>query len=280
MFFIKNTPIWLLNEAAGGSFSPSDISNMTLWIDATQETGFSNNDPVGTLSDFSGNNNNSSAQTGSNRCTYNTNVVNSKPGFSFDETNSQHYDFSTGIVATGTTDWTLYAVHIRETNASDMTLFNWGDYSTNLAAAHLNVRNNFHRYQLRYTNGSGGYVGSSSSYINQTGDNRTNDPGEVALVVFRYDNTAGRLYVDTRAWDASTGAATSASPGNVNAEVTFTDTAVLTDQNVRIGSIWDGTTASDYFGGNLLELGYHKGTAYTESNTTDLITYVEDKWTP
>jgi hypothetical protein len=59
--------------------------NWTAWLAADQES-FANNDPVGTASDWSGNNNDATQATGGNKPLFKTNVINSLPAFYFDGT--------------------------------------------------------------------------------------------------------------------------------------------------------------------------------------------------
>jgi hypothetical protein len=71
-----------LTDAAGGAPDP----DLALWLAAWKETGFSNNDAMGTLTDFSGNARHFTQATGGNKPLYKTGVLNSQPGFYFDGT--------------------------------------------------------------------------------------------------------------------------------------------------------------------------------------------------
>lgn len=68
--------------AAG--FNPADLAPMDLWLDASQETGLVNGDPVPTLTDFSGNARNATQATAAKQPTYQTGVQNGRAVFRFD----------------------------------------------------------------------------------------------------------------------------------------------------------------------------------------------------
>lgn len=81
---------------AGSSDSVSsvtaDLTNTfglapALWLAPWQETGFADNDAVGTLSDFSGNARHFTQATAANKPTFKTNILNSKPAVRFDGSN-------------------------------------------------------------------------------------------------------------------------------------------------------------------------------------------------
>ena len=62
------------------------VSNLMLWLDASQITGLSDGDPVTTWTDMSGNSRNATQGTASLKPTYRTSVVNGQPGVRFDGT--------------------------------------------------------------------------------------------------------------------------------------------------------------------------------------------------
>lgn len=70
----------LLSWIAGKQ--PSDISNLSFWFDANQES-YANNDAVGTVHDFA-NGNDATQSTPSAKPTFKTGTINSLPVFSFD----------------------------------------------------------------------------------------------------------------------------------------------------------------------------------------------------
>jgi hypothetical protein len=70
----------------GGAFSPSDITGLQLWLKADAITGLSNNDPVTTWGDESGNNRDATQSTSGAKPLYKTGIQNSLPGVLFDGT--------------------------------------------------------------------------------------------------------------------------------------------------------------------------------------------------
>lgn len=94
----------LVNEisAQTGPAGVGNSSNNIVWLDASQ-MGLTNNDPVSTWSDISGNGNNVSQGTSSFRPTYLTNQLNSLPVVSFDGTNDRlefGSNITTGAIST------------------------------------------------------------------------------------------------------------------------------------------------------------------------------------
>lgn len=92
-------------RVAGGSFSPGDLSPL-VWIDTSQFAGLSDNDPISTATDASGNGNNFT-QTGGARPTYKENITNSLPAMLFVHSSSQFLTRNT-ISATAATWWIVY----------------------------------------------------------------------------------------------------------------------------------------------------------------------------
>jgi hypothetical protein len=71
-------------------FSPSSLTNLALWLDATQITGYSNNQALTTWVDASPNTRSNAAV---NSPTYQTNILNSQPVVRFNGGLSQYFDF-------------------------------------------------------------------------------------------------------------------------------------------------------------------------------------------
>lgn len=67
----------------GGAFSPLSVSGCVYWADASQQTGYVDNDLVNSVTDFSGGGHTGTAA-GSARPTYKTGIMNSLPVFRFD----------------------------------------------------------------------------------------------------------------------------------------------------------------------------------------------------
>lgn len=68
---------------SGSTFSPSDISGLKIWLKADSLV-LSNNDPVTTWADSSGNSNDVTQGSAGAKPTYKTNIHNGKPSLSFD----------------------------------------------------------------------------------------------------------------------------------------------------------------------------------------------------
>jgi hypothetical protein len=91
------TPRWLhWPTSAASAWSPSDLADLFAWYKADAITGLTNNDPVSTWSDSSGNGYDVTAS-GSDRPTYKTNTLNSMPVVEF---NATHW-----LAASTAADW-------------------------------------------------------------------------------------------------------------------------------------------------------------------------------
>lgn len=66
------------NGAVSSAFNLLQLPGIFLWLDPTQQTGYNNNDLVGSLTDFT-NHGNTATSSGGNRPTFKTNVQNGKP---------------------------------------------------------------------------------------------------------------------------------------------------------------------------------------------------------
>lgn len=71
---------------SGSSFVPTKIGNLSFWLDASQ-LALSNNDPVGTWADVSGNGRDFTQATSGNRPTFKTGIQNGQSAVQFDGTN-------------------------------------------------------------------------------------------------------------------------------------------------------------------------------------------------
>lgn len=90
-FSLAQTPMSKLirKKASSAVFKPTDIAGCVLWVAADSIVGLSNGDPVSTWADLSGNGYNFT-QTGGQRPTYNTGVLNGKPVLTFVSANTQY----------------------------------------------------------------------------------------------------------------------------------------------------------------------------------------------
>lgn len=80
--------------------TPTSIAGCAYWFDANQITGVLNNNPLPTMTDFSGFNRHFTQATSSFRGTYKTSRINGKPAITFDHLQSQRYagpNFMTGF---------------------------------------------------------------------------------------------------------------------------------------------------------------------------------------
>lgn len=82
----------------GSDFSPTQISDLVAWFDASQITGLNDDDPVSTWEDSSGNGNDVT-EAGANRPLYKVNIVNGLPVVRFDGSNDRLNNASFSIPA-------------------------------------------------------------------------------------------------------------------------------------------------------------------------------------
>ncbi len=109
-------------------FTPLSIAGCQLWLDASQLTGLSNNDPLSTWTDFS-THSRDATQSGGARPTYKTNVKNSLPAILFVASSSQ---YMTGSL-TLSQPVTLFAV-VKHTSSGPQTFNFYFDGTTNRLA--------------------------------------------------------------------------------------------------------------------------------------------------
>jgi hypothetical protein len=102
-------------------FQPTDISGCKLWL-AADALGLSDNDPVGSWPDASGQGNDGSVQAGAFRPLFKTNQVNSKPIVRFDFTNTYTMTFTNWM--SGLSAATIFAV-VKQTASSGVLFQNW-----------------------------------------------------------------------------------------------------------------------------------------------------------
>lgn len=109
-------------------FVPTDIAGLKLWIDANT-LALSDNDPVATWTDLSGNGNDADQATSGNRPLYKTNIQNGKPIIRFDGTDDFLEIANTSIVG-GEAGMTVFIVVKQATLASDRSMLAKWDYAT------------------------------------------------------------------------------------------------------------------------------------------------------
>jgi hypothetical protein len=86
---------------APGGWEPSRLTGLAFWAAADRETGYQNNDPVGTWHDRSGNGRDATAA-GAARPTYKTNVVGGRPGLLYAQSAGSRLDTPAVGIATFT----------------------------------------------------------------------------------------------------------------------------------------------------------------------------------
>ena len=104
--FITNT-----SSAQTGPGGVGNSSNLEAWMDAARLTGLSNNDPVSSWTDFSGNNNHATQATGVRQPLYLTNQVNSQPSIRFDGMND-FFNFNSHLQNNALTFFSVYQTSV------------------------------------------------------------------------------------------------------------------------------------------------------------------------
>ncbi|MFT6167649.1 MAG: hypothetical protein ACJASF_002349 [Vicingaceae bacterium] len=96
-----------LSFAQTGPGGVGNSSNMDAWMDAARVTGLTNNDPMSSWSDFSGNSNTAIQAITANQPIFLTNQINGLPAINFDGVDD-FFDFSTNITAGPITIFTVH----------------------------------------------------------------------------------------------------------------------------------------------------------------------------
>lgn len=171
------------------TFSPSDISGLTLWLDSVDTSTLwqdsakttavsANNDPVGYWADKSGNNNDWLQATSGDRPTYKTNFNTSYPAIYFDGTAGKNLD---GNLSESAGDWTIFAV----VNRTDL-----GEYIFDFQTG---------RFILAQQSASGGFGWYDGSW--KVGSNLATD-GTPYVIIFKANSTgtSGNIEVNGTSW--------------------------------------------------------------------------------
>jgi len=152
-----------IGNATGANGQPQNI----IWFDASKLT-LSNNDPVATWNDISGNSNNATQGTGANQPIFKTNQLNGLPTINFDGTND-FLTFDGNIIANS--DYTVITVAQRRSNNATRAILG-GTSTTNNTNLYMYWENatNFHANQ--YNNDvSGALVNTAQPYSGGTNIN-------------------------------------------------------------------------------------------------------------
>ena len=98
-------------------WAPTDLSNLLLWLDASQITGLNDGDAVASWTDLSGNGNHATQSTAAAKPTYKTNIINGLPVVRFDGG-----DFLSTFT-TGITNWSMWFVFARGDSNREQVFF-------------------------------------------------------------------------------------------------------------------------------------------------------------
>lgn len=136
-------------------FSPSDIPGLQLWLESTAIAGLSDNDPVTTWPDSSGNGRDATQGTAGNKPTYKTSILNGEPVVRFDATNDRMATASIAHgVGTGGFTWIVVA---RTVNAA-------ANYSPIMANGSFAPALYFHANRINlYWGADHGFVGTTTA---------------------------------------------------------------------------------------------------------------------
>ena len=105
----------------GRGFTPAQLPNLALWLNASAVTGKSDGDAMATWADQSGNGRNATQATGTKQPLYKTNIVNGKPVLRFDSTDDCLT--ASAIDLTGTPAVSLFVVTATIGSATDRVVF-------------------------------------------------------------------------------------------------------------------------------------------------------------
>jgi hypothetical protein len=75
------------SAGGGGTFAPTDISDLAIWLEADNITGAVDGDAIGTWTDLSGNGRNATQTGATQKPLYKTGIINGKPVLRFDASN-------------------------------------------------------------------------------------------------------------------------------------------------------------------------------------------------
>lgn len=115
--------------SGGGSFSPTDIAGLKVWLKSDAIVGLNNGDSVTTWSDSSGIGNDVTEAT--NKPVYHTGGLNSKPYVQFDGTNDRLKNASATGLPTGTNGRTVFVVAQPTSLAAYQPMVAYGASGTN-----------------------------------------------------------------------------------------------------------------------------------------------------
>lgn len=203
----------LLGRKKSSLWTPSELSDLSVWLDA-DDTSFSNNDAVSTWTN-KGSGNNTTQSDSNKRPLFKTNLLNGKPGIDFDGTNdflqisSLALDtyISVFIVAKTTTAKPFLVEHSANSNSADGFFF-YGDTNS--------------PYNVRRTNGNN-YRGSDDWFGSEA--------AQAALVIDAISsapNPMGKVYKNGT---LQADGAISSAGGNSLSDTSVTDTFNIFSRN-------------------------------------------------
>lgn len=125
------------HNAIFGGFTPPDIPDLKLWLDASQIAGLNDGDAVTTWNDLSGQVNNVTQAVGVEKPTYQTGELNGYPIVRFDgvdDNMATAVDFGTNNSLSGDAEFSIFCVY-KKNSATLGTLCGWGNMAVALEAA-------------------------------------------------------------------------------------------------------------------------------------------------
>lgn len=241
-----------LGSAGAGSFSPSDISGLKLWLKA-DALALSDGDKVGTWTDSSSAANNATAS-GTDRPTYKTGIVNSKPSVRFTSANSEHMATGSNVGISGNFAATVFVVTKPTSSSVAMCPVGMGNTGVDKRFSLVGAGVNSGKYSVSY--GSGDWWN----------DTTTVDTAAFHTICIKKsagaENTTTTIYKDGTA-GSNNGSSDTATPN-------------LTDAPVALGTLGADIVNSNY-DGDIAEVIIYD-TALSDGNRNSVEGYLRTKY--
>ena len=235
--------------SGGGAFSPEDLSGLTIWLKSDAITGLSDDDPVTTWEDQSGNANDFTQSTASKKPTYKTSIQNSLPAVRFDGTDDGMLISSIAL----NTDFTLYmALDAGATN--DVIIEHSANASSNDGFYVISSNNQTVRV----------FRGGVNDFFNDdVSDWLDTATGDWSYICLSYDSSTDLFTIRRNGADRS-GTQGTENPVNTAA----------TDQ-LNLGS---RNQASSFFLGDIGEVIFYNNVVHNTTQIQSVEEYLADKW--
>jgi hypothetical protein len=221
------------NSSFSLSFSPSSLTSLDLWLDATQLTGLSNGQAMTSWTDRSSN---AFANTGVNNPTYQTNALNSLPVVRFNGTN-QYFNFGNVLNILSSPGISIFAA-VRFNNSNDGSIVNKSLYGGGLGRWGLQrlTVTTANAFTFLVTNSSNTGIAPDATYVDVTSSFR----------------------VVSASYDRSTLASYRNGTLQVRSNIAF-DSGVLSNTNNLFVGVYNDTDglaprANTYFNGDMGEV--------------------------